>query len=100
MFLSVMLLFKTGGNMIKNKFAQSTLNTTFDFGTTNDFSIDNTLNTSTQGTNFTFNPSYSCRSKHGYSLTSDQFNNWKRQEEPGHCSRGEIARAYRIRGGY
>lgn len=67
-----------------------------DFDSTNDFSIDNTLNTTTQGNNLILNPLYSCKPRRGYSLTSDILNPWKRQEQPEDYGRKEIAKAYRL----
>lgn len=72
----------------------------FDFGTTNSFeNTSKSLNTSTQGT-FTFNPSYSCRCRRGYSPHSDPFNVWRRQIEPTDYSRKDIAFSYRLGGGF
>ena len=85
--------------MNQNKLTQSTFNTTFDFGNTNDFSIDDTLNTTTHGTNFTLNPFYSCRCRH-ISLFNDPYS-WRGPEEFCDCNRADIARAYRlIRSGF
>lgn len=86
--------------MIKDKLTQSTLFTHFDFGNTNSNSIDDNLNTTTQGTGFTLNPFFSCSCRRGYSLTSDPFNVWKLQEEVNHFSRGDLKRAYRLGGGF
>lgn len=63
-------------------------------------SLPETLATTTQNTVFDYrNPSYSCRCRRGYTLTSDPFNEWRRQEEPADYSRGDIFRAYRLIGG-
>lgn len=79
------------------KNTQSTFNTTIDFGNTNSFStIPETLITSTREADFIPNPDYSCRCRRGYSLSSDPFNPWKLQETPEDCSRGQIAKAYRL----
>jgi hypothetical protein len=58
------------------------------------------LTTSTRGTNFTFNHSYSCRCRRGYSLFSDPHNEWRRQIEPADYSRKDIAFSYRLGGGF
>lgn len=72
----------------------------FDFDSSNSFeNTPESLNTSTQGT-FTFNPSYSCRCRRGYSLFSDPFNEWRRQIEPADHSRRNIAFSYRLGGGF
>ena len=69
----------------------------FDFDSSSNFpTIPEPLTTSAQGPGFTLNPFYSCRCKRGYSLSSDPFNIWKKQEEPEDYSRKEIARAYRL----
>lgn len=63
-------------------------------------SIPETTLTTTQGAIFHYrNPSYSCRCRRGYTLTSDVFNVWKLQEEPADESRGDIFRSYRLIGG-
>lgn len=73
----------------------------FDFDTTNSFENNpKSLNTSTQGTDFTFKPVYSCRTRRGYSLFSDPHNEWRRQIEPTDCSRKDIAFSYRLGGGF
>lgn len=73
----------------------------FDFDTSsNILSISNTLITSTQEANIPHNPAYSCRCRRGYSVLSDPFNIWKRQEEPADFSRGDIKRSYRMGGGF
>ena len=53
-----------------------------------------------RGTDFTFNHSYSCRCRRGYSPHSDPFNVWRRQIEPTDCSRKDIAFSYRLGGGF
>lgn len=77
------------------KFKQVQLN---DFDSSSNFeSLPETLTTTTQNTVFHYrNPSYSCRCRRGYTLTSDVFNVWKLQEEPAYYSRSDIRRAYRL----
>lgn len=63
-------------------------------------SLPETSLTTTQGTFFHYRyPSYSCKCRRGYSLSSDPFNVWKLQEEPANESRGDIFRSYRLIGG-
>jgi hypothetical protein len=62
--------------------------------------IPETTLTTTQGATFHYcNPSYSCRCRRGYTLTSDVFNIWKLQETPDDNSRGDIFKSYRLIGG-
>lgn len=80
------------------KFKQVHLN---DFDSSLNFeSLPETLTTTTQNTVFHYrNPSYSCRCRRGYTLTSDVFNVWKLQETPDDNSRGDIFKSYRLIGG-
>jgi hypothetical protein len=72
----------------------------FDFDSSNSFeTTPESLTTSTRGTNFTFNPAYSCSCKKGYSPLFDPYT-WKRPEEPDDCSRADIRKAYRLGGGF
>jgi CRISPR/Cas system CSM-associated protein Csm3 (group 7 of RAMP superfamily) len=88
--------------MIKKKNeTQTNLETFFNFDRSNSFEkTPESLNTSTQGTDFTFKPVYSCRTRRGYSLFSDPFNEWRRQKEPADYSRQDIAFSYRVGGGF
>lgn len=88
--------------MSHKKLIQSNHNITiFDFDNSNSFSLNNSLNTTTQGhANFTLNPRYSCSCRRGYGLRNDPFNVWKMQEEINHYSRGDFKRAYRLGGGF
>jgi hypothetical protein len=72
-----------------------------DFNCSSKFeSLPKTLTTATQNTIFHYrNPSYSCRCRRGYTLTSDVFNVWKLQETLEDNSRGDIFRSYRLIGG-
>ena len=68
----------------------------FDFDSLNSFeTTPKSLTTSTRGTNFTFNPAYSCSCKKGYSPFSDPYT-WRRPEEPDDCSRADIKKACRL----
>jgi hypothetical protein len=83
----------------KNK-TQTNLETFFNFDSSNSFeNSPESLTTSTRGTNFTFNPAYSCSCKKGYSPLFDPYT-WKRLEEPDDCSRADIRKAYRLGGGF
>ncbi len=85
--------------MIQTK--QTNLNIFYNFNISDSFEkTPESLNTSTQGTNFTHNPFYSCRTRRGYSLFSDPFNEWRRQIETVDHSRKDIAFSYRLGGGF
>jgi hypothetical protein len=85
--------------MIQTK--QTNLNIFYNFNISDSFeNTPESLNTSTQGTNFTFNPSYSCRCRRGYSLFSDPFNEWRPQIETDDYSRKDIAFSHRLGGGF
>jgi hypothetical protein len=88
--------------MIKKKNeTQTNLETFFNFNISDSFEkTPESLNTSTQRTNFTRNPFYSCRTRRGYSLFSDPFNEWRRQIETVDYSRKDIAFSYRLGGGF
>jgi hypothetical protein len=62
--------------------------------------VPDSLITSTQGNDFSINPYYRCRSRRGYSLSSDPFNPFRRQVEPADYSRKDIAFSYRVGGGF
>jgi hypothetical protein len=71
-----------------------------DFDSSSNFqSVPETTLTTTQGATFHHKPSYSCRCRRGYTLTSDVFNIWKLQETPDDNSRGDIFKSYRLIGG-
>jgi hypothetical protein len=85
--------------MIQTK--QTNLNIFYNFDISDSVETNpESLNTSTQGTNFTRSPFYSCRVRRGYSLYSDPFNEWRRQKEPADYSRQDIAISYRLGGGF
>jgi hypothetical protein len=67
---------------------QTNINRFFDFE-----EFDNLSTTS--GTNFHFEPAYSCSCKKGYSPFSDPYT-WRRPEEPEDCSRADIKKACRL----
>jgi hypothetical protein len=80
--------------MIQTK--QTNLNIFYNFNISDSFeNSPESLNTSTQGPNFTRNPFYSCSCKRGYSPFSDPYI-WRRPEEPEDCSRADIKKACRL----
>ena len=85
-------------NQKKNE-TQTNLETFFNFDSYSFETTPKSLTTSTQGTDFTFKPAYSCSCKKGYSPLFDPYT-WKRPEEPDDCSRADIRKAYRLGGGF
>ncbi len=81
--------------MIHSKNNQSNLYTFFEFDASTDFkTFPEALLTTTRKTNFDYH--YSCKCRRGYSLSSDPFNTWKKQEAPADYSRKDIMRAYKL----